>query len=89
MPFVNGRALIREWDNSWLGQNTYPKSRLNCDRGGFTGYEPNRISLCFQADFQAIFKRGKPKSPTALQILKIPTKYFCLRFKNIIQKKVK
>lgn len=51
--------------------------------------EPNRISLCFQAGFQAIFKRGKPKSPTALQILKIPTKYFCLRFKNIIQKKVK
>jgi hypothetical protein len=22
MPFVNGRVLIREWDNSWLGQNT-------------------------------------------------------------------
>ncbi len=20
--FVNGRVLIREWDNSWLGQNT-------------------------------------------------------------------
>jgi hypothetical protein len=22
MPFVNGRARIREWDNSWLGQNS-------------------------------------------------------------------
>jgi len=22
MPFVNGKALIREWDNSWVGQNT-------------------------------------------------------------------
>lgn len=23
MPFVNGRALIRKWDNSWVGQNIY------------------------------------------------------------------
>ena len=27
MPFVNGRVLIREWDNSWVGQNIYLRVR--------------------------------------------------------------
>jgi hypothetical protein len=49
-----------------------------------TSYEPGRISLCFQAGFQAIFKRGKPKSPTLLYILKLPIEYFYLYFGNVI-----